>query len=249
MDREDFDRAVYENWAQRFDCTVEDLYRAGTVLIPDQQFAGSGGVHVWQIGKRAFARMDPQVLDEIEHARRHLPRIAVLNEEHLRAALGGDRIRQTEQSVLLYLYPPDFQPHDPPVSIEVRRLEMGDARALVEMKAACTPDEVDMGEVSVEDEIGFGCFDGHTLASVATGFWLTGFMDIGVLTHPAYRGKGLGKAVVSALCTWCIERAIIAQYRCLVTNIGSYNIARALHFDRYCTQESIYLNQDRSTIG
>ena len=100
-----------------------------------------------------------------------------------------------------------------------------------------------MGEVSVEDEIGFGCFDGDRLVAVATGFRLTGFMDIGVLADPAYRRRGLSKAVVSALCAWCIDRPImpIAQYRCLTTNTGSDAIARSLGFGMPQRQQSIFL--------
>jgi RimJ/RimL family protein N-acetyltransferase len=77
--------------------------------------------------------------------------------------------------------------------------------------------------------------------AIATGFRLTGFMDIGVLTDPAYRRQGLGRAVVSALCTWCITESVIAQYRCLVSNTGSYAVARALGFSLTFQQQSIYL--------
>jgi GNAT superfamily N-acetyltransferase len=243
MDRETFDRAIYANWSRRFDCAVEDLRQPGTVLMTDEQFAGSGAIHIWQIGERAFARLDPAVLEEVNRAKDHLPATTALNLDALKATLGVGRIHRSEDSLLHYLYPPDFQAHDVPLPFVVRQLGLGDAEALAKMKAGCTPGEVDMGEVSVQDEVGFGCFDGDALASVATGFWLTGFMDIGVLTHPGYRRKRLGKAVVSALCAWCLERAIIAQYRCLVTNAGSHSIARALHFRRYFTQQSIYLTQ------
>jgi GNAT superfamily N-acetyltransferase len=249
MDRETFALAVYENWAKRFDCTVEDLNRPGTVLLPDEQFTDSGGVHIWQIGERAFVRVDPNVVDDMKRAQERFPAATALNADHIEEALGLDRIREIEDSLIHYLYPPDFEHHDPPSAIVVRQLGLGDAGALAEMKAACSPDEVDLGEVSVEDEIGFGCFDGETMVSVSTGFWLTGFMDIGVLTHPDYRGRGLGKAVVSALGTWCVERAIIAQYRCLVTNVGSHSIARALRLHRYFRQQSIYLTQGVSDLN
>jgi len=38
-------------------------------------------------------------------------------------------------------------------------------------------------------------------------------MNIGELTHSAFQGKGLGKAVFGALCAWSIKNGYIAQYR------------------------------------
>lgn len=244
MNRAGFERAVYQNWAERFDCAVEDLHRPGTELLPEAEFAGTRGIHIWTIGERAFARLDPSILDV---ARRALDRTAApgaLTTGHLRVALNPDRIREIEESVLRYLYPADFRRAAPPPSLPIRQLTTADAAALAEMEAACTPLEVEFGEVSVEDEIGFGCFDGDRLVAVATGYRLTGFMDIGVLTHPAYRRRGLGTATVSALCEWCLEQRLIPQYRCLVTNTGSYQIAEALGFGLTFTQESIYLTPE-----
>jgi GNAT superfamily N-acetyltransferase len=164
-----------------------------------------------------------------------------LTGDHLQAALTPAKIRKIEDSLYLYLYPPDFRPAQAPPSFTVRKLHHDDEAALNVLKAACVEEEVEEGEVSVDDEIGFGCFYDAQMVALATGFRLTGFMDIGVLTHPDFRRKGLGKAVVSALCTWCIETGIIAQYRCATTNTGSRNIARGLHFHRYFMQQSIYL--------
>lgn len=241
MDRETFTHAVYSHWATRFNCSVDELRLAGTVLLPDEELAGTGAIHIWTIGRRAFARMDPGVKSEAARALGARRQATALTQEHLRSALSNDRIDRVEDSVLRYLYPPDFRPAYAPESFVIRVVTAGDADALAVMKMTCTAEEIEMGEVSVEDEIGFGCFDGPRMAAIATGFRLTGFMDIGVLTDPTYRRQGLGKAVVSALCEWCIAAPIIAQYRCLITNTGSYAISQTLGFDLTFAQQSIYL--------
>ncbi|MCU0522222.1 MAG: GNAT family N-acetyltransferase [Anaerolineae bacterium] len=252
-DRETFTHVVYGNWAEWFHCPTEEFRLPGTVVIPDAEFAGSGAIHIWTIGRRAFARLDPAVEAEVVGALGERVGNTAVTEDHLRAALAPGRIDRAEDSVLRYLYPPDHLPAYPPKHFIIRAVTADDADALSEMKATCTPDEVEMGEVSVEDEIGFGCFaspfaaDGPRMAAIATGFRLTGFMDIGVLTSPAYRRRGLGKAVVSALCTWCHELPIIAQYRCLLANPGSYAISQALGFNRTFTQQSIYLRMSDVT--
>lgn len=55
--------------------------------------------------------------------------------------------------------------------------------------------------------------------------------DAGVLVHPDYRGQGLGKAVVSTLCAYCIENSVVPMYRVFEENKGSIRIPEALGFD------------------
>ncbi len=244
-----FEHTVLQNWATRFNCAVDDFRLPGTVLMPEEEFAGSDAIHIWTIGARAFARLDPAVTAIVDQALGRRQETVVLTEALMQAALGPESILRSEESVLRYLHPSDFRPAGPPDPYEIRILTTGDAVALAAMKATCTPTEVEMGEVSVEDEIGFGCFDGDRLAAVATGFRLTGFMDIGVLTDPAYRRKGLGKAVVSALCAWCIDLPVISQYRCLTANVSSYAISQSLGFELTFGQQSIYLKAPQRKSG
>jgi GNAT superfamily N-acetyltransferase len=241
MDRETFTQNVYKNWAEHLHCTVEDFHSPATVLQPNAEHVGSAAIHTWTIDRRAFAQMDPALETEMANALGDRCRDTALTAELLRAALAPGRVARAEDNVLRSRSPPDFTPAFPAAPYAIRTLTAADADALAALKATCTPIEVETGEVSVEDEIGFGCFDGPRMVSIATGFRLYGFMDIGVLTDPACRRKGLGKATVSALCAWCIEAPIIAQYRCDVTNTGSDATARALGFSLPITQQSIYL--------
>jgi GNAT superfamily N-acetyltransferase len=241
-DRATFEAAVFRNWAERFGCSAEELHTVGTEVLPEEQFAGSNVIHIWTIGQRAFARHDPALTHLVDTARTRASGPVALTVAHLIPVLDTYRVKKIEDSVLTYLYPPDLQPTPPPNSFDLRSLTLDDADALATMQQACHPDEVDEGEVSVEDEIGFGLFLDTTLATVATGFRLTGFMDIGVLTHPNFRRRGLGKAAVTALCRWCIDHDTIAQYRCRVDNTGSRNIAARLGFNLIFPQQSIYLS-------
>jgi RimJ/RimL family protein N-acetyltransferase len=242
MDRAPFEQAVYLSWAEHYGCPLEDLHQPGTVILPDAEFASTHAAHIWTIGARAFARVDPALEVLVAEAIGDRLDTEAITGHHLRATLGHAGIARTEESILRYLYPPDFRPASPPPQMLVRALTTADAEGLEALKATCTEDEVNEGEVSIDDEIRFGCFDGTRLVAVATGFRLTGFMDIGVLTDPAYRRQGLGKAVVSALCAWCIEAPIIAQYRCLVANRGSHAISESLGFSLTFCQQSIYLH-------
>jgi predicted GNAT family acetyltransferase len=109
------------------------------------------------------------------------------------------------------------------------------------LNAANTPEDVDEAYVEVTHQVAFGCFHGETLVAASSGYERTGFFDLGVLTHPGYRKKGLGKAVVGALCNWANQNNIIAQYRHNVLNTGSQKVAESLNFQMFFKSEGITL--------
>jgi GNAT superfamily N-acetyltransferase len=246
MDRQTFETAVFRKWADRYNCTIEDLKRPGTEIIPEDDFANSNAIHIWTIGERAFARMDPACEELAHRALAAQPESTALTADHVAAAVTSHSIRKIEDNLLFYLHPPEFRPVPTAKEFVLQQLTQDDVGALSALQAACAAAEAEEAEVSVEDEIGFGCFSGTQLVSIATGFRLTGFMDIGVLTHPGYRRRKLGKACVSALCRWCIDNHVIAQYRCRAKNTGSRSIAEGLSFDLFFTQQSVHLTSTRS---
>ena len=130
-------------------------------------------------------------------------------------------------------------PGAPPFTL--RQLTPADAAAMALLHQACPPEDVDEGYVETDHEIAAGCFAGDRLVAAASGYIRAGFMDLGVLTHPAYRRLGLGKAAVAALCEWTLAREMISQYRCNVNNLGSHGVALGLNFRFYFRQESLWL--------
>jgi GNAT superfamily N-acetyltransferase len=246
MDRQLFIQRVLEHWAKRYASTVETLLQPGIVILSEPDYAGSGGIHAWHIGRHTFVRFDPALESEIDALRTVLGSQESVEPGQLTGALNSMelRIKRTERGLLSYLYPPDFRHASLPEGFTIRQLEPSDAPALAELQAACGADENDEAEVSVEDEIPFGCFQESRLATVATGFTLTGFMDIGVLTHPDFRKQGLGGAAVSTLSAWCLERDILPQYRCSEDNLASHKLALKLGFETLIRSEHTYIELD-----
>ena len=107
--RETFAEAVLGHWAERFNCTIDDLNRPGTVLVPEETFADSAAVHVWVIGQRAFARMDPALAETAAHVMAERPDTTIMTGDLLREALGPEGVLRTEESLLRYLIPTGLQ--------------------------------------------------------------------------------------------------------------------------------------------
>jgi GNAT superfamily N-acetyltransferase len=63
----------------------------------------------------------------------------------------------------------------------------------------------------------------------------------GIVTHPGYRGRGYGKAVVSAMSTYGLAAGGVMQYRTLQANLPSVGIARALGFQRFALTLAVRL--------
>jgi RimJ/RimL family protein N-acetyltransferase len=88
----------------------------------------------------------------------------------------------------------------------------------------------------------FGCFVDEVLA--AAGMlepWGARLRHVGILTHPGYRGRGYGKAVVSAMTAHGLAAGGVLQYRTLQANLPSVGIARALGFQRFAQTLAVRL--------
>jgi GNAT superfamily N-acetyltransferase len=241
MNRVAFEQRIHQHWADHFGCTREDLDWPGTVLLPEVKWAGSGLLAIWQIGKRALVQLDPTCVDKVQATSGYAPDRVALTGDLLRAALAPGAVSADGVGLAFYLYPADLPDFAPAGEFTLRRLTLDDAAAMAALHAANTPEDVDEGYVEVDHEIAFGCFAGDQLLAAASGYRRTGFMDIGVLAHPAYRRRGLGRAAVGALCAWCSDQDVIAQYRCDAENTPSRALAESLNFKFYFRQESIYL--------
>jgi RimJ/RimL family protein N-acetyltransferase len=102
------------------------------------------------------------------------------------------------------------------VASATRRLHDTDADAFAVLSAAASEEDLDQAFVEIDHWLVFGTFVGDCLASVASMYpWRdTHLADLGVLTLPAYRGRGCAKATVRALSAAALKRGCEPQYRC-----------------------------------
>jgi ribosomal protein S18 acetylase RimI-like enzyme len=78
----------------------------------------------------------------------------------------------------------------------------------------------------------FGVFEDGVLCAVANyEVWYGEIAHITVATHPHYRHRGWGRAVVTELAEHALARNLILQYRVLASNEASLRLGRALGFE------------------
>ena len=241
MDANTFEHIIYQNWTDHFGCPVETIQQNGTTLLPDGKYDGEKLIVLWYIGKHTFAQFDTAYTPRLDQLTKALPANTSLTGDQILKAWENQVIHSRDIGLSYYLYPDDLPDYTAPHPFKLRQLTEADADAMSALHAANTPEDVDEGFVEVTHQIAFGCFFNEQLVAAASGYERTGFLDIGVLTHPEFRQKGLGKGVVSCLCAWANEHNIIAQYRHNVLNTGSQNVAGSLNFRMYFKSEAITL--------
>ena len=236
-----FQQEIFRHWTTYFGCPPATVQQAGATLVPADKYAGQRLIALWHIGAHTFVEHDPAYTQALARALADLPATAALTGDTLKQRWGADAIAEHDPGLLHYLYPPDLPPYTPPAPFVLRPLTLADAGAMAALHAANSPEDVDEGYVEVSHESAFGCFAGDQLVAAASGYRRTGFLDIGVLTQPAFRRQGLGKATVGALCAWSSQQGLIAQYRCNATNVSSQGVAQALNFRLFCRSEAVWL--------
>jgi GNAT superfamily N-acetyltransferase len=127
----------------------------------------------------------------------------------------------------------------------VRALGQPDQAALGRLVDACEVEAWEHAGVAIDEPHAFGCFvDGH-LAAVARYRAAWGeTAHIGVVTHPAYRGRRYGSAVVSAATAQALEAGFIVLYQTLLANAPSVSLATGLGYQAYARHLAVRLIPD-----
>ena len=109
---------------------------------------------------------------------------------------------------------------------------------------SCDPQDWLDSSIKFEDETLTGCFADRRLVT-AGALHQQGeqFLDIGIATHPGYRGRGFGRAVVAAMTRTGLAERPVMRYRTLQANAPSVAIAQSLGFELYASTLAIRLKQ------
>lgn len=113
-----------------------------------------------------------------------------------------------------------------------RRLTAEDADAFAGFAAAAPADDLDEAFVELDHWLAYGTFvDGELVAAASAYPWAGSLLaDIGVITLPASRGRGLGRDTVRAISAAARALGHEPQYRCQLDNAASVALAEAAGF-------------------
>lgn len=235
------------------------------------KFASYHGVYLWLMDGGAVVSAPPEWVGAVRAAVAGRP-VATLGEPALwRAALSEHVERIVGPSYQGYADTATFRPAPtaPEAGVVIRRLTPADLPALERLAAACPPQEWEdsaihpsqLGDVSQAPIyaaeragalVAAASAPGDAFAASAAGG--AGAADarelgaqvvasVGVITHPAWRGRGYGRAVVAALTTDRLASGALLRYQTLEANRASVALARALGYHQAATALAVRLRR------
>jgi RimJ/RimL family protein N-acetyltransferase len=201
----------------------ESLYQPGMVVVPHARPRSASLALVFVRGATCIVSVPPALLDEVSLRVAEQPPAKPVDHEGWRDIfpaidhIGGPLYQG-------YAEHKDFRPvpHD-----QVRVLQR-DERPLLHALAYDPTEWEHSGIDRAHSEL-FGLFVDDRLVAVAHyAVWRPYAASLGVVTHPAHRGQGYGKVVVSAAMSDAFTRGHLILYQALASNAPSIRLAETL---------------------
>jgi GNAT superfamily N-acetyltransferase len=224
-------RLIDAHWAAILGCQVADLRSTHTHVVPHGTLAGYQGAMLLRRGEACIVSVPPAVLRTIQQKIAGSAADEVFTVAYV-ARLCGDAVERIIGPAWQGCADgSDFRPAD---TCGACLLQPANEHALRLLERACDPTEWEHSSIVWERPPIFGCFLGAELAAAGTLVrWGDGLLSVGIITHPAHRGQGYGRAVVSAMTAHGLAQGAILRYQTLQANLPSVAIARALGYQEY----------------
>lgn len=229
-------------WAGFFGCQIEDLHASNTLVVPHAALADYAGAYLMRTTEACIISVPGYLMSQTVDQLGILPPTDAFD-----AAVVSRRFGSTVERVIGPAYQGyvDGGAFRPVGRRETRVLDERDTLALHHLAEACGEEEWGHCGIGNDDrQVVFGCFDGDELAAAGMGEPRNGALwHIGIVTHPSYRGRGYGRAVVSAIAAYGLDLGLIPWYQTLQANISSITVARSLGFSQYATTLAVRFRQ------
>jgi GNAT superfamily N-acetyltransferase len=237
--------AVDAYWAAFFGCAPDDLRRAASHVVSHVGLGDYLGVYAMTFEDAApIVSVPPSFLDLARSAATRWTSETVSSPVDLQALLGARAGVAVGPAVVSYLEP--TLDHRLTTGSDVQILlpsEPAHRTAVERLGTACTPTEWAHGGGALADTPAVGVFHEALLVAMASyEVWGGRLAHIAVVTHPAFRRRGLGRAAVARLIVHLGEQRVIPQYRTLASNVAALRVATSLGFVPYARSMAVRLH-------
>jgi len=235
-------QAVVAYWAAQLGCSEAQLARPhASVVRAGPELASYRGATVVFRPPACVLAVPADWVEPVAARIGQRPPAAVFDATLLRQVFGTAVDQIIGPAWLGYADASDFRPAP---TLGARLLADQDLPELQRLAAACGPIAWAHSGIDPARPPVFGCFAGDRLAAAGTlERWGDRLLHVGIVTHPGHRGRGYGKAVVSAMSAHGLATGGVMQYRTLQANLPSVGIARALGFQRFALTLAVRLTR------
>lgn len=233
-------RTIDEYWASYFGCRPEDLSRPGTLVVSHAALSGYLGVLVFKHGETCILSVPDLMLGRARGAVRGRPPSDVFRAEFLKALFDNEIDQITGPAWVGFADGDSFRPAR---MAGTRLLHPEDEPALRRLAEGCGEMAWKQSKVLFDRVPLYGHVVGEEIVA-ASGYQVLGgvIAYIGVVTHPAHRGRGYGKTVASASTGHAVGQGLLAQWRTLHANKPAVAMARRMGFREYASTLDVHLD-------
>jgi GNAT superfamily N-acetyltransferase len=227
---------IAKHHAERLGCNAAMFSRIGTTVVADSQMTERKRVIVNENFMHTMIQAPPAMVSQLK-----------VNLD-LTLASRAEMVVEVLSEVKARVLWTDFIFHIaegwvPPIpSPQVRELRETDANALEALNARLSEHDRDLGGVTLAHPTVVGIFDGaRCIAAASFIYYGDDVADVGVITDPDYRSRGLGRVVVTELLGKRGNRVV--QYSTQEKNIASHKLVRSLGLERFITEIGLAIEQ------
>lgn len=231
----EFQKEIYNFWADKFNVPREALNKKCSYVIYEDSFDEGSRTVVYDIKDMTILRISTKLAKDLG-IKAGLIENEVIDTNDIKNRLKQNDINIKEEYDLydFFLDPADFKNANENNKYHVAMLNTDkDKQAMLDLFDACSEEEMDDADIYIDelDPVNYGAFDGDKLVAYCS-YRMFGdnICDAGVIIHPKYRNKGLGKAVTSSLVQHCFKNDVIPMVRIFDYNEFSLRIPKSLGF-------------------
>lgn len=227
-------------WAGFLGVPRERLRPAEPLLVVHAELDDYAGMYAQSFGAAPIVSLPAAVIERYGRAAAAAAASGLADDERWRRVFGGAldvivgpaEVRYADAGTL----------RSAPGDARARLLEEADESAVGALRRACSQTEWEHAGSPQGAQPMAGVFADGSLAAVA-GYhvWDGRIAHIGVVAHPAHRGRGLGAAAVERVVRAALDAGLVPQYRTLASNAPSLRIADRLGFVPYAVSLAVRL--------
>lgn len=227
-------------WSGYFGCTDADLNGKATKVFTHQALGTFDGALVFRRKDSCIVSV-PATTPEIERSKLRAAKPA----EAFNAAFLARTFVISSDKVTGPAWVGFADKGFKPVKSDARILTTKDEAAMRELAEGCGETAWKQSKIAVDRQTNFGLFVGGKLVAASGYLNLAGQLAyIGVITHPAHRGKGYARMVASTSMAHALEFNLIPMWRTLDAHESAVALAGTLGFEKYASTLDVQLTED-----
>ena len=225
-------------WSGHLGVQPENLYQPGVHVVPHVRPGDENFAYAFVKGSTCVLCVPSSEVEDTTKRAAAYSASSLLNDDNLRIVLGRPIHHTIGPAYQGYVDRKEFSPQFSP---EVRQISKSSPE-LGRLQKVC---DSTAWYHSAIDPTGSALFayvlNGAIVAVAHYSMWTDDTASIGVLTHPAHRGRGHGKAVVSAAIADAFERGHLVVLQTLESNVAAVGIAKAIGTRDYARTVAVHL--------